>query len=64
MAANLFCDRVCQQMDSGKLIGAIYVDLTTAFDTIGHNVLIDKLPTFGIHGKSLDWFVDYLLNRS
>ena len=64
MAATLFCDRIRQQMDSGKLIGAIYLDLTKAFDTIGHNVLIDKLPKFGIGGKSLDWFVDYLLNRS
>ena len=51
-------------MDSGKCIGAIYLDLTKAFDTIGHNVLIDKLPKFGICGKSLDWFVDYLFNRS
>ena len=51
-------------MDSGKLIGAIYFDLTKAFNTIGHNVLIDKLPKFGIHGRSLDWFVDYLFNRS
>ena len=64
MAATLFCDRIRQQMDSGKLIGAIYLDLTKAFDTIGHNVLIDKLPKFGIRGKSLDWFVDYLFNRS
>ena len=27
-------------------------------------MLIDKLPKFGIHGRSLDWFVDYLFNRS
>ena len=38
-------------MDSGKFIGAIYIDLTKAFDTIGHNALIDKLPKFGICGK-------------
>ena len=41
-------------MDSGKFIGAIYIDLTKAFDTIGHNALIDKLPKFGICGKPLD----------
>ena len=50
-------------MNSGKLIGVIYLDITKAFDTTGHNVLIDKLPKFGIRGKSLDWFVDYLFNR-
>ena len=54
----------CQQIDSGKLIGDIYLDLTKAFDTIVHSVLIDKLPKFGIRAKSLDWFVDYLFNRS
>ena len=54
----------CQQMDSGKLIRAIYLDLTKAFDTIGHNVLIDNLPKFGIRGKSLDWFVDYIFSKS
>ena len=37
---------------------------TKAFDAIGHNVLIDKLPKFGIRGISLDWFADYLFNRS
>ena len=64
MAAALFCDRLHQQLDSGKLIGAIYLDLTKAFNIIGHNVLIDKLPKCGIRGKSLNWFVDYLFNRS
>ena len=51
-------------MDSGELIGANYLDLTKTFDTIGCNVLIDKLPKFGNRGKSLHWFVDYLLKRS
>ena len=51
-------------MDSGELIGAIYLDLTKAINTIGHNVLTEKLPNFGIRGKSLDWFADYLFNRS
>ena len=50
-------------MDTGKLIGAIYLGLIKAFDNIDHNVLIDKLPKFEIHGKSLDWFVYYLFNR-
>ena len=51
-------------MDYGKIIGAIYFDLTKLFNTIGHNVLTEKLPKFGICGKSLDWFVVYLFNRS
>ena len=64
MAATLLCDRIHQQMYSGMIVEAIYLDLTKAFETIGDNVLIDKLPKFGICGKSLDWFVDYLFNSS
>ena len=54
MVATLFCDQICQQMDSGKLVGTIYLDLTKSLDTIGHNLLIDKLPKFGTCGKSLN----------
>ena len=34
MAATLLCDRIRQEIDSGKLVGVIYLDLTKAFDTI------------------------------
>jgi len=64
MAATLLSDRIRREVDSGKLVGAIYLDLTKAFDTIGHNVLINKLPTFGINGRELSWLTDYLFNRS
>ena len=63
MAATLLCDRVRQEIDSGKMIGAVYLDLTKAFDTIGHSILINKLPAFGIQGKELVWLTDYLFNR-
>ena len=64
MTTTLFCNQICQQMDSGQLTGVLYLDLTKAFDNIGHNILIDKLPKFGIYAKSLDWLLDYLFNRS
>ena len=64
MAATLLCDRIRQQIDSGKMVGAIYLDLSKAFDTIGHNVLLNKLPIFGIKGKELEWFTNYLFDRS
>ena len=51
-------------MNTGKLIGVIYLDLIKAFGTIDHNVLIDKLPKFEIRKKSLDWFIDYLFSWS
>ena len=45
-------------------MGVVFVDLTKAFDTISHSKLLDKLPRYGIGGNELEWFKDYLLNRS
>ena len=50
-------------MNHGKLTGAIYVDLSKAFDTIGHSVLLQKLSTYGVKDKELEWFNSYLFNR-
>jgi len=50
-------------MDKGSLTGAIYIDLSKAFDTIGHGALLNKLPAYGIQGRELQWFSSYLFNR-
>ena len=41
------------------------VDLSSAFDTVDHNVLISRLKNYvGISDVALDWFISYLSNRS
>ena len=51
-------------MDQGLLNGAVFIDLRKAFDTVDHDLLLEKLTMgYGVTGKELGWFRDYLTNR-
>ena len=64
LAATLLLDDIRKNVDKGQLVGAVFVDLSKAFDTISHSKLLTKLPSYGIDGKERTWFEDYLFNRS
>ena len=50
-------------MDNNELPLNIYLDLSKAFDTLDHNILLDKLPYYGIRNTPLDLFKNSLTNR-
>jgi len=52
-AATIFVDDIRKEMDNGKLTGAVFIDLTKAFDTISHAVLLEKIKSYGVNGKEL-----------
>jgi len=51
-------------LNSRNSVDVAYIDFSKAFDTVSHPKLISKLKSFGIGGKLLAWFSDYLKNRS
>ena len=56
-------DRITLELDNGNTPMAIYLDLSKAFDTLDHNILLAKLRYYGVGQLTLDWFKSYLLNR-
>lgn len=41
---------------------SVFIDLSKAFDTVDHAVLVQRLKCCGITGHALDWFINYLSN--
>ena len=50
-------------VDDGKCDILIMLDLSAAFDTVDHGLLLHDLKSIGIKGNALKWFESYLSNR-
>ena len=63
-ATTLFIDTVRLNMDKGHYTGVIYIDLSKAFDTLNHSIMLNTLCNYGVTHSSNDWFADYLFSRT
>ena len=58
------CDEWLQNMDNGNLNCVVFLDVRKAFDSINHEILLQKMHDhFRIIGTELEWFKSYLTNR-
>ena len=56
---------ILRAVDSGDVAGLVLLDLSAAFDTVDHDILIRRLQTtYGINGTVIKWFGSYLTDRS
>ena len=62
-ALSAFADEMLLNMEQGNFYGAVFIDLTKAFDTVCHNTLLSKLSAIGVTDHALLWFQSYLGNR-
>ena len=49
-------------MDKGNIGIAVSIDLKKAFDTVDHNILLNKIMCYGIKDNELKWFQSYVSN--
>ena len=63
MALIILIDKITSALDNGDFTIAVLIDFRKAFDTVDHEILLNKLYHYGIRGVAHDWMKSYLTNR-
>ena len=63
LAALELIDRLVNQLNNHSIPINFYIDLSKAFDSLRHDILIEKLAYYGVKNKALDLLKSYLSNR-
>ena len=58
------CGHILKDNKDGIKSAAIFLDLSKAFNTLSHDILLKKLKIYGTRGIGNKWFGSYLTNRS
>lgn len=62
-ATSLVINNILNGLDSRKHCAALFIDLSKAFDTVDHGILLRKLSSIGLDDLALNWFLNYLSGR-
>ncbi len=63
LAINALYDKITNALDQKLYTIGIFLDLSKAFDTLDHTILLQKLYDYGIRGLSNTWIKNYLCDR-
>jgi hypothetical protein len=63
-ASQTFLESVQEALDRQLHVVGLYLDLSKVYAVINHNILLDKLDSYGIRGSSNFWFKSYLACRT
>ena len=63
MALMQFIDFIHNGLTKKENVGAIFMDLSKAFDVMDHNILMVKLEHYGFRGPFLDFLMTFVRNR-
>ena len=57
-------DAILRAIDQTKVTAVVYLDMSKAFDSIKHEILLNKLKNIGLSLSALTWLCSYLSQRS
>ncbi len=63
-ATCFFTENIRALLDQGGVVGAVFLDLKKAFDTVNHKILLTKLCSLNFSSDALKWIESYLTDRS
>jgi len=63
-ALTIFNEFISNSIDKNEIPMSIFLDLSKAFDTLDHSILLTKMHHFGIRGVALQIISDYLSRRT
>ena len=55
-----FYDQVIHLVEDGKAVDVVYLDVSKAFDTVPHSILLEKLAAHSLDGCTLHWTKNWL----
>ena len=60
----LVLNYIVNTLDKKQHYAALFVDLSTAFDSLDHELLLNRLSDIGIGDTAIKWFRNYLKERT